>query len=285
MTYNLLLPQLWPVADGVAAFLKREWGIHGLRTGLGGPYKQIKLVPTFHATMPDHHVLWVEVSNRAYPPHLDGIVADCMQHGFPVRLVVAIPVGLKGSEFAEDLARARMKAVGVIAVEGTDGEILANPLSQSLTGVHPISRSEFPAKLRFQLSQAESTFRQGDPAKACDSLYGITEDISRKAAKATHARGLWYPSARPPRFDKDPWDSVINSWVKNLDTSKCNYFGDNILYRIIGETPYRNKVVHVPKNNNELRARDRMLRTRFEDAANILLELVNDVKPLKIKLP
>jgi hypothetical protein len=283
MTYNLLLPQLWPVADGVAAFLKREWGIHGLKEEVG-PYKQIKLVPTFHATMPDHHVLWVEVSNRPYPPHLDSIVADCMQHGFPARLVVAVPEGLKGSESAEDLARARTKGVGVIAVEGLDGEILVNPLSQSLTGVHPIPRSEFPAKLRFQLSQAESTFRQGDPAKACDTLYGITEHISRRAAEATHVKGFWDPAAKPPKFDKDPWDSVMSNWVKNLDVSKCKYFGDNILHRIIGETPYRNKVVHVPKSNDALRTRDQMLRTRFEDAANILLELVNDAKPLKIKL-
>jgi hypothetical protein len=281
MAYKLLLPQLWPVADGVAAFLKKEWGIYGLKAEVG-PYKQIKLVPTFHAKMPDHHILWVEVSNRAYPPHLDGIVADCMQYGFPVRLVVAIPAGSKGTEFVEDQARAKMKGVGVIAMDGNDGELLVNPLSLSLTGVHPIARSEFPAKLRFHLSQAESTFKQGDPAKACDALYSITEDISRKAARQTHTKGFWLSTAKPPRFEKDPWDSVMNSFVKNLDPNKCKYFGDNILHRIIGETPYRNKVVHVPKDNKELMGRDRMLRTRFEDAANILLELVNDVKPLKV---
>jgi hypothetical protein len=281
MTYKLLLPQLWPVADSVAAFLKREWGIYGLKPEVG-PYKEIKLVPTFHATMPDHHVLWVEVSNRAYPPHLDGIVADCMQYGFPVRLVVAVPAGLKGTEFHEDLARARKKGVGVIAVDGNDGEQLANPLSQSLTGVHPIARAEFPAKFRFPVSQAETTFKEGDPTKGCDALYGITESVSRKAAEATFNKGFWNAGSHPMRFDRDPWDTVVKSLVKNLDTAQYGYFGDNILHRIIGVTPYRNKVVHVPKTNVELRARDRMLRTRFEDAANILLELLNDVKPLKI---
>jgi hypothetical protein len=69
--------------------------------------------------------------------------------------------------------------------------------------------------------------------------------------------------------------------IRNLNTNQCKYFGDNILHRIIGVIPYRNKVVHV-KSNAELRARDRMLRTRFEDAANILLELLNDAKPLGI---
>lgn len=281
MAYRLLLPQLWPVADGVAAFLKREWGIHGLKAEVA-THKEIPLVPTFRATMTDHHTLWVEVSDRPYPAHLDSIVSDCMQHGLPVRVVVAVSADRKGNQFHEDLVRARAKAVGVIAVDGTDGDLLANPLSQSLTGVHPITRKDFPAKFRFQLSQAESTFKQGDPAKGCDALYAITEDVSRKAAEATFKKGYWRPNSNAPRFDKDPWDSVLKSLEKNLDPVQYKDFGDNILHRLIGVTPYRNKVVHVPKSNAELRARDGMLRTRFEDAANILLELLNDVKPLKI---
>ncbi len=280
MPYRLLVPQLSPVADGVAAFLKREWGVRGLKVETSA-YPEIKPIPTFHATMTDHHMLWVEVSNRAYPTHLDGIVADCMQQGLPVRLVVAVPSGLKGSTFHEDLSRARSKGVGVIAVDGNNGQILANALSLSLFGVHPIARAEFPAKFRYALAQAESTFREGNPAKGCDDLYGIIEDTSRKVAKATLAAGLWRPGANPPRFDKDPWDSVMQNLVKNLDPALCNYFKENILHRIIGVIPYRNKVVHV-KTSAELRARDRMLRPRFEDAANILLELLRDAKPLRI---
>jgi hypothetical protein len=280
MAYRLLVPQLIPVADGVATFLRREWGVRGLKIEKSA-YREIKPIPTFQATMTDHHTLWVEVSNRAYPTHLDGIVADCMQHGLPVRLVVAVPSGLKGNVFHEDLSRARLKGVGVIAVEGNNGQIHANALSLSLAGVHPIPRAEFPAKFRYQLAQAESTFREGNPAKGCDDLYGIIEDISRRVAEATHTSGFWRAGANPPRFQKDPWDSVMQNLVKNLDAARCNYFGDNILHRIIGVIPYRNKVVHV-KTNAELRARDRMLRTRFEDAANILLELLNDAKPLRI---
>ena len=279
MTYKVLLSQLWPVADGVAAFLKREWGIRGLKAEKGA-YREIKLVPTFHAATPDHHTLWVEVSNRAYPPHLDGIVADCMQHGLPVRLVVAVPAGLKGKIFAEDSARARQRGVGVIAVDGNHGEFLSHPLSLSLAA-DPIPRAEFPARFRYQLSHAESTFKGGNPAKGCDDLYGIIEDVSRKVASATYTANLWRAGGNPPRFDKDPWDSVIQNLIANLNTNQCKYFGDNILHRVVGVIPYRNKVVHV-KTNAELRARDRMLRTRFEDAANILLELLNDAKPLGI---
>ena len=101
MNYKVLLPQLWPVADGVAACLKREWGIHGLKAGEAA-HKEISLVPTFRATMSDHHTLWVEVSDRPYPPHLDSIVADCMLHGLPVRVVVAVSADRKGNQFHED---------------------------------------------------------------------------------------------------------------------------------------------------------------------------------------
>lgn len=281
MPYRLLVPQLSPVADGVAAFLKREWGVRGLKVEKS-VYREIKPIPTFHAPMPDLHTLWVEVSNRAYPTHLDGIVADCMQQGLPVRLVVAVPSGLRGKAFHEDFSRARSKGVGVIAVEGNEGQVLANALSLSLAGVHPISKREFPAKFRYALAQAEGTFKGGNPAKGCDDLYAIIEDVSRKIAKVTHAAGFWRASSAAPSFDKGPWDTVMQSLTKNLDVSKCNYFGDNILHRIIGVTPFRNKVVHIVKTSAELRARDRMLRTRFEDAANILLELVTDARPLKL---
>jgi len=281
MTYKFLLAQLWPVADGAAVFLKQEWGIHGLKAEESA-HKEIPLIPTFRATMSDHHTLWVEVSDRPYPAHLDSIVADCMQHGLPVRIIVAVSADRKGNQFHEDLARARSKGVGVISIDGADGELIINPLSQSLTGVHPIVRKDFPAKYRFQLSQAESTFKQGDPAKGCDALYAIAEDVSRKAAEATFKKGYWRGGAKPLKFDKDPWDSVVKSLEKNLDPALYKHFGDNILHRVIGVTPFRNKVVHLPKSNAELRARDRMLRTRFEDAANIIQELLSDVKPLKI---
>lgn len=281
MPYSVLVQQLWPVADGAACFLRREWGIRNLKVEKAA-YKEIRPLPTFHATMPDHHVLWMEVSNRCYPTHLDGVVADCMQHGFPVRLVVAVPEGSRGKIFHEDLARARVRGVGVIAISGNDGNILANPLSLSLAGVHPIPRSEFPPKFRYQLSQAEATFKGGNPAKGCDDLYSIVENVSRAVAKATHAASLWKPAASPPKnFETDPWNSVMEKFVNGLDFHRCKLFGDNILHRVIGVVPYRNKVVHF-RDTAELQKRDKMLRTRFEDAANILLELVQDSKPLKV---
>jgi hypothetical protein len=281
MPYRILVQRLWPVADGVESFLRREWGIRNLRVEQA-LYKEIKPIPTLLATMSDSHTLWVEVSNRAYPTHLDGIAADCMQHGFPVRLVVAVPDdGAKGKIFHEDLTRARLRGVGVIAVEGNNGRILANPLSLSLAGVHPIPRTEFPAKLRYQLSQAEATFREGNPAKGCDDLYSIVENVSRKIAKATFAAGYWKAGANPLKFETDSWGIVMEALVKNLDIGKCKLFGDNVLHRVIGVIPYRNKVVHF-RTPAELRKRDQMLRTRFEDAANILLELLVDAKTLKI---
>ena len=71
---------------------------------------------------------------------------------------------------------------------------------------------------------------------------------------------------------------------RQLDPNKCRLFKDNILHRILGVTPFRNQVVHVPGTTAELVKRDKMLRTRFEDAANLLLELLTLAKPLKIRL-
>src|SRR5262245_833081 len=262
MPYNVLDAHLWPVADGVAAFLRREWGIAKLRKEEGA-YREIKPIPTFSATMPDHHSLWVEVSNRAYPPGLDGVVADCMQHGFPVRLIVAVPQGLRGKVFQEDLGRAKQKGVGVIEVDGKHGKLLTNALSLSLASVQPIPRIEFPQKYRFHLSQAETTFKEGNPAKGCDDLYGIIENVTRKIAKVTYSTGLWNAGANPLRFDIDPWNNIVDALIRHLDQATARLFKDNILHRVIGVVPFRNTVVHIPKTEKDLQKRDRLLRTRF----------------------
>jgi hypothetical protein len=283
MPFKILVQQLWPTADGVVVFLRAEWGIRNLVTEQK-VYDGIDAVATFSGSMPDHHVLWVEVSNRPYPTHLDAIVADCMQQNLPVRLIVAIPKESGGPTYNEDISRARQKGVGVIEMAGENGRVIVNPLALSLAGVHPIQRKEFPEKLRYHLSQAEATFREGNPAKGCDDLYAIIESVSRKIAEKTFKKGMWKAGSNPPNFGKDAWSSVMEALERQLDKNKCKLFKDNILHRILGVTPFRNQVVHVPGTTAALVKRDRMLRTRFEDAANLLLELLTFAKPLKIKL-
>jgi hypothetical protein len=283
MPYKILVQQLWPTADGVVVFLRTEWGIRKLVTEQK-VYDGIEAVATFNGSMPDSHVLWVEVSNRPYPTHLDAIVADCIQQCLPVRLIVAIPKGSGGPTYNEDLSRAHQKGVGVIEMAGENGKILVHPVTLSLAGVRPIPRKEFPEKLRYRLSQSEATFREGNPAKGCDDLFAIVEDVSRKIAEKTFKQGLWKAGSNPPKFGTDSWSSVMEALEKQLDKGKCKLFKDNILHRVLGVTPFRNQVVHVPKTTAALVKRDGMLRTRFEDAANLLLELLTFAKPLKIKL-
>ncbi len=74
----------------------------------------------------------------------------------------------------------------------------------------------------------------------------------------------------------------MNSLIRNLDTNRCRLFGQNILHRVLGVTHFRNEVVHDPATLAELIRRDRRLRTRFEDASNLLLDLINAAKPLKL---
>lgn len=205
-----------------------------------------------------------------------------MQLALPVRLIVAIPEKSGGTTRDEDLARARQKGVGVIEVAGESGTVLVNSLSLSLAAVHPIPRHEFPEKYRYHLSQAENTFKEGNPAKGCDDVYGLIEELSRKVARKTFRKGLWKAGTNPPNFATGPWASVMDNLIRNLDTGRCKLFKDNILHHILAITPYRNQVVHVPDSVTALIRRDRLLRTRFEDAANLLLDLIKMAKPLKV---
>jgi hypothetical protein len=282
MPYTFIVQQLWPVADGAKVVLRNEWGMRNLVEGQKA-HDEIDQVPAFHAQMPDHHTLWVEVSDRPYPKHLDAIVADCTQHCLPVRLVVAVPAGQRGGNFNEDMARARQKGVGIIEVDDHGGgRVTAHPLSLALAGVHPIPKKDFPDKYRYRLSQAEGTFRDGNPVKACDDIFAVIEALSRNIAKKTFDKGLWRAHSNPPRFHKDPWESVLNALIRNLDTNRCRLFGQNILHRVLGVTALRNEVVHDPTTRAELIRRDRRLRTRFEDATNLLLDLITAAKPLKL---
>jgi hypothetical protein len=282
MAYRFLAQHSLRTAEAAEAYLRKEWGLKNFRHEESVD-SSISHLATLQATTPDHHIIWVEVSDRAYPKHLDAVVLDCVSHSLPVRLVVAVPAGLSGKTYAEDLARARQKGIGVLAVSSSGhGTIVTHPLSLSLASVTPVPRSEFPDKYKYALSQAESTFRDGNPAKACDDIYGMIEALTRRIAAKTYQKGLWKAGSSPPRFDRDPWASVMDSLVRNLDPARCNLFKNNVFHRVLGVIPHRNQAVHIPKNRVELTRRDRELRTRFEEAVSLLLDLAGYSKSLRV---
>src|SRR5882672_9632866 len=90
MNFRHLPEPLRLSADAVVEYFKAERGIQDfveeeeIHSQVGRP--------TLHATANDHHFWCVEFSETTpYPPTLDRFVLDCIRHGLPVRLFVAVP--------------------------------------------------------------------------------------------------------------------------------------------------------------------------------------------------
>src|SRR5438105_2617265 len=208
MIYKALANSLRSVADQVELYLRKKRGIRG--------FKAEKAIhddiacPTLHAHTRDFHILWVEVSESPYPNTLDRLVLDCIRLGLPVRLYMAVPKPSNPppSGYAAELARARDFGVGLIEVEGSKVKIVQEPLSLSLNGLRPIPLERFPQKYREALAQAETTFRNGNPAKGCSEIYDEIEALCRRVAEKTAAKGMWTNPPANINFGRDPWASV-----------------------------------------------------------------------------
>jgi len=286
MSYQYLSEQLRPIADSAARFFKSKWGVHSFKVE-NTIHNDISYRPTLHAITRDHHFLCVEVSESPYPSGLDAFVADCMNLCLPVRLVVALPAGSTDANYSRDLARARRHGVGVLEVSPQDAKLIQLALSFSLAAVRPIYLERFPSKYRLTLSQAEDAFRRGNPTKGCSLLYDEIEALSRKIAKKTHGKGLWRPikpGQKPPKvnFNRGKWEKVVRTLMENLDYSKCKSLTGTLLARVVGITAHRNESAHKVTNQRDLIRRDTQLRTRFETATDILFELINASKPLRL---
>jgi hypothetical protein len=282
MTYRYLSEQLRPIAEGARSFFRRKWGIGDFvveeAVDSDASYR-----PTLQAQSADYHLLCVEVSESPYPSALDSFVVDCMRLCIPVRLFVAVPEDSKGQSYNRDLERARKCGVGVLEVCRSVSRIIQQPLSLSLAGVRPIELEKFPPKYRLALSQAEEIFKGGQPSKGCSLVYEEIEDLSRKIARKTFTKGLWNPGKGANlNFDKDPWQGVLKSLMRDLDYNRCPAIKIDLLGRIVGVTPYRNESAHKPKSRTQLIKRDRQLRTRFENAVDIFLDLTTAAKALHV---
>jgi hypothetical protein len=219
-----------------------------------------------------------------YPDALDQLVLDCMNSGMPAKVFVAIPAEAKDVQYRENVRRANSRGVGLIEIGSRKGRIIHNALSLSLTAYRPLDKQQYPAKYRRALSDAERTFREGNPGKGCAILYDELEALTRRRAKRAVSRGCW--SGNPPKinFERDAWQNVVETLRKNFDLKKCGRRNlDQPLWgRVLRVVPFRNQVGHKPTRLKELIARDARLRTRFEDAGDLLLELILASGPLRV---
>ncbi|SRR6266568_2296115 len=285
MTYNFLQPHLHATADAAIIFFKGRYGVAQFRKE-EPIVSDIGFATTLHGLTTDFHYLCVEVSETAYSLPLDAFVLDCKNRIVPVRLYVVMPKGGNDKDFKANLKRARTNGVGIVEVDSTGGTVIQEALSLSLTGVRQIDPSEFPAKYRIPMGQAQSTFFNGDPAKGCSHLYDEIEALCRAIAKKLNRHSMWQSKKKATGidFDKDPWASVVQFTMKRIDrsTAKCPLMDNGLFNRILGITPHRNEAGHKLTSQKALMARDRQLRTRFEYATDILRELIVASKPLRV---
>ena len=282
MNYRHLPRQLWPAAEVAENFFKNHWGVSRFKAETEiDPDAEYR--PTLHAPMPDHHYLCIEVSESPCPRGLEGHVVECINHSLPVRLFVVFPAGPKGRNYDLDLRRARDLGVGVVEIRRGRGKMLHGAVSLSLAGLRKFNTRHFPRRYRFSVSQAELTFRGGNPSKGCAELYDEIEALSRKLAKLTFQEGLWKkppPGKKLPKikFEKYPWDKLMGTLVQSLNFQKCKAVTQNLVVRIWGLADPRNQSAHKVTSRKTLINRDMQLRTRFENAADILLDLATAMR-------
>src|SRR5713101_5543658 len=151
-----------------------------------------------------------------------------MIDGLPAKVFVATPTNARDSQFKENLRQATNLGIGLLEISGVRGRILNGALSLSLTGCRPIDKGKYPPKYRRALSDAEQTFRRGDPVKGCSHIYDELEGLSRRIAKRTYTRNCWTKNLGggvPAKLNlaKAPWQTVVLALQKHCDAgkSKC----------------------------------------------------------------
>ncbi len=286
MNFRHLGEPLRPLAEAVVEYFENEHGITHFEEEVE-IHKEVDR-PTLHAVTRDFHFLCIEFSETTpYPASLDRFVLDCNLKGLPVKLYVALPAGSTDPNYARDLNRARDRGLGVIEVNSTGVLMLYNPVSLSLAGLRRADKSKFPKKYRSALSQAESTFMHGDPAKGCSDVYDEIEALTRRIAIKTLRKKMWRafaPGKTPPKINLKTaaWASVVEVLIEQLDPAQPPRIPKTLWARVLGITSHRNETGHKPPSKAALIKRDAALRTRFETAVELLSDLIQVSKSLRV---
>jgi hypothetical protein len=282
--YKILAPPLHATADAAIKWFCSQWGLNKTRAKLEEPiHPDINLRPTFSLQTRDYRTLCVEVSESVYPNYLDAFVLSCRDKGMPIMLFVAVQKGVQEADYAQKLKASKRSGVGILEVDNQSGTVIQNALSLSLTGVRPVDVLSFPKKYRQSLIQAEQTFRDGTPSKACSMVYDELESLFRKFADKAAANS-WWPNKPNFKIDKDPWANIVTDLDKSLNRSACGCveLTPAFMARIHGITPFRNDAGHKPNSVKALIKRDQELRTRFESAIDLFRDFVNGTKKLRL---
>jgi hypothetical protein len=242
--------------------------------------------PTLQTVTPEYHDIWVEVSEAPYLRSLDSVVLHCVTNCLPVKMYVAFPEGISATEYKKNIDESRKKGVGALEVISNRCIVIHEALLLSLLGVRSEDHRQFPPRYRSVLSTAETTFRNGDPAKGCSLVYDEIEGLSRRLARKIRSKNWWTRKASgPPTFkvDKDPWATIMETIISRADfTALPVKMKKGLVIRVAALTDVRNEAGHKPRNRAAAIARDRELRTRFETAVDVFRDFAGAARPLRI---
>jgi hypothetical protein len=284
MIFSYLSESLWPTAEAAARFFHENWGIalkaFNPETNI---HPSVEMVPALHAATKDHHILCIEVSDGpVYYPALDAFVLECQDNELPVKLYVVTPEGAKDLDYKTNRNTAQRRGVGLIETEKGGPRLIQEALSLSLSNVRHLDLSDYTPAARADLAKAERLFRHGDPELGCLQIQLKLEEHTRRFAEKTYMKGMW--SNKPSvNFEKHPWRNLCQLLQKYLQFRKvgspeCN---EDLVTRIMSVVPQRNQGGH-PISLKQRIKRDRELRTRFENAADILRELTLATRRFRI---
>lgn len=280
--YRVLAEPLQPTAEAAISYFKNHHGAKAVSIEEEiDPVIQFR--PTFHGMLPDKHLLCAEVSEVPMPPGIHDFILQARNESLPARFWVVLPKGVVRSVDTAVLKFFKDNGVGLLEIDAASANILVSPpLSMSLTGLRQFKVTEFPAKYRDDIRRGIETFRNGNPAKACADIYDIIEAITRRIlAKAIKVQPGLTCKLDP---EKDSWAAVLEFLRNRLDRKSlnCPQLTVQLFNRLIGMTEFRNESGHKPRTLDQLRNRDRQLRTRFEAACDELHAVIKASGPLRI---
>lgn len=285
--YPTLDSSLHTTAEATYKYFQNDIGLSRIKVEEAlKEYKEY--VPTFYAQTKDSHIICIDVAYKIYNPSRWHFISDCEKLSLPILFYVALPNGSNYAEYSKEIKDAKRYGIGIVEIEPSinSGEIITSPLSLSLTGLRKFDKKFFPLKYRANISKAEEVFKNGEPNKACSIIYDEIENLSRRISIKTHKLGYWnLHLSDPSELQTCQWANLINKLKSNLNrrsNPNCSQLTDTLLSQVHGVTILRNQSSHKPNSKKTLINRDKQLRTRLESGVDLLLELINASKSLRV---
>jgi hypothetical protein len=274
MRFRALSDSLHDTAKGAARYFSDERGLKNIvvETALDAfPGYAF----TLSGTTADYRDICLEVSEAPYPSILENVVLDCKSSSVPIVLYSVFPERQSSPvNYKERVDRARLHGVGIVEITSKGARLIHEAVPLHLHGAR-LDFGRFPKRLRPILTEADNVFRAGSPAKACAVIYDEIEAVSRGLAERTHLKGLWKAPPTNTRFRTQPWAGLMDEWSHQFDYRRSRALSRPLIARILGVTEHRNESGHKPSNRATRVKRDQELRTRFEAAADLLLEVAS----------